>query len=146
MEVSFGEFEISDDRERISLDRVEELLRESYWAAKRSREAIEESIHNSLCLGVYEGAKLVGFARIVTDLVTIYWLCDLIIDPAYRGRGLGKKLTESVVGLEQLQGLAGILATRDAHGLYAQFGFSLDPERLMWRHPEVRNPALPGPD
>src|SRR5512141_2307597 len=99
MEISFGELEISDDLERIAVDRVKELLHESYWAAERSREVIERSLRSSLCLGVYEGEKMVGFARIVTDQTTIYWLCDVIIDPAYRGRGLGKKLMQTIVRL-----------------------------------------------
>ncbi len=143
MEISFGEFEISDDLDRIPVDRVKELLSESYWAAERSREVIERSLRSSLCLGVYDGEKMVGFARIVTDFTTIYWLCDVIIDPAYRGRGLGKKLMHTVIRLEQLQGLAGILGTRDAHGLYERYGFKRDTERLMWRHPEVWDPSLP---
>lgn len=72
-----------------------------------------------------------GFARAVTDYATIYWLCDVIIDEKHRGHGLGKMLVESVVNCEELAGLRGILGTKDAHGLYEQYGFVRVPDRFM---------------
>jgi len=79
-----------------------------------------------------ESRKQVGFARVVTDRATFAWLCDVFVDEAHRGRGLGKRLVESVVGHPDLEGLAIVLATRDAHGLYERFGFV---RREMMRRP-----------
>jgi len=134
MELSFGEYKISTNNDLISLDRVFELLQYSYWANQRSKETIETSIKNSICFGVFHHQKLVGFARVVSDHATMYWLCDVIIDPEYRGHGLGKKLIESITEMEDLKGTFGILATRDAHGLYEKYGFKKEPERFMRRN------------
>lgn len=134
MEISFGEYKISNNKDLISVDRVAELLKKTYWADQRSKERIAESIKNSLCFGVYAQEKMIGFARIVTDHATMYWLCDVIIDEEYRGKGLGKKLIEWITGLEELKGMFGILATRDAHGLYEKYGFQKEPEKFMRRN------------
>ncbi|HBE80620.1 MAG TPA: GNAT family N-acetyltransferase [Firmicutes bacterium] len=133
MEVFLREYKISSNQDLISVDRVCELLKQSYWADKRSREKIEASIKNSVGIGIYDKAKMIGFARIVTDHATMYWLCDVIIDEAYRGNGLGKKLIECITGMEELKGMFGILATRDAHGLYEKYGFKREPEKYMRR-------------
>ncbi|HEX3048366.1 MAG TPA: N-acetyltransferase, partial [Bacillota bacterium] len=78
MEVFFGEYKISDNKDLISADRVRELLGKSYWASQRTKETIEKSIRNSICIGVYDHDNLIGFARMVTDQATMYWLCDVI--------------------------------------------------------------------
>ena len=132
MEVEYQSYRISDQTSLLQVDRIHAMLLTSYWANARSREAIEKSIQNSLCVGVYSEGVQIGFARCVTDYATIYWLCDVIVDEAYRGRGIGKALMEAILSHEQLQGLSGILATRDAHGLYAQHGFVVaDAGRFM---------------
>ncbi len=130
-----GDFRISDDKTLLCMDRVCEFLSKSYWANQRSREKVELSIGNSICYGVYHGDQQVGFARVVTDYATIYWLCDVFIDEEYRGRGLGKKLVQCIVESEALTGLAGILGTRDAHGLYEKYGFRREAEKMMRRSP-----------
>ena len=87
-----------------------------------------------MCFGVYEGDRQLGFARVVTDYATFGYLADVFIDEAYRGRGLSKWLMEIIMGHPQLQGFrTWQLATRDAHGLYARFGFTIPdkPERIM---------------
>lgn len=127
------DYTISGDKKLISIDRVCGLLSQSYWAQERSRETIERSIENSLCWGVYQGGQQVGFARAVTDCATIYWLCDVIIDEKHRGKGLGKALLGCVVNSKELEGLRGILGTKDAHGLYAQYGFEKVDGRFMAR-------------
>jgi GNAT superfamily N-acetyltransferase len=131
-----GEFVISSDKARLSLEKVVELLGKSYWAVDRTREQIAASITNSLCFGVYHNNEQVGFARVITDYATMYWLCDVIIARQYRGLGLGKRLVRHVVGSEELKNLAGVLKTRDAHGLYEQYGFRREPERMMRKDPE----------
>lgn len=134
MESSFGEYKISTNKELISLERVAELLHNTYWAHHRSRETIETSLKNSICFGIYHQEKMVGFARVVTDYSTMYWLCDVVIAPEYRGRGLGKKLIHTITAMEELKGMIGILATRDAHGLYEKYGFQRAPEKFMRRN------------
>jgi GNAT superfamily N-acetyltransferase len=134
MELSFGEYKISTNKELIPLERVAELLHNTYWAHHRSRETIETSLKNSICFGIYHQEKMVGFARVVTDYSTMYWLCDVVIAPEYRGRGLGKKLIHTITAMEELKGMIGILATRDAHGLYEKYGFQRAPEKFMRRN------------
>jgi GNAT superfamily N-acetyltransferase len=131
MESWFGEFQISTDKTLISVERVCELLTQTYWAQHRSQATVAETLKNSICIGSYLQGKMVGFARVVTDYATMYWLCDVVVDEAYRGRGLGKKLVKWITGLADLQGMFGILATRDAHGLYEKYGFKKEPEKFM---------------
>ncbi len=130
-------YTISTDRRRLRLDVIHGFLARSYWASGRDRGTIRRSIRRSLCFGIYHGPTQVGFARVVSDLATFYWLCDVFVDPAHRGRGLGKWLVECVVAHPDLAGLKGLLGTRDAHGLYARYGFAIpeDRNRLMWRQP-----------
>jgi GNAT superfamily N-acetyltransferase len=118
-----GEYEISDDPARLDLEAVERLLRGTYWAAQRPREVIEKSIARSLCIAAYHRGGLVGFARVVTDGLTIAWICDVVIDEAHRGSGLGKALVEAVVMHPEIADVRQILATRDAHTLYERYGF-----------------------
>lgn len=128
-----GEYRISTDKSLLSLDRIYELLAQSYWANDRPRETVARSVENSICFGVYHRERQIGFARVVTDQATIYWIGDVVIDPAYRGQGLGKKLIECIVTDVNLKDLRGILTTRDAHGLYEQYGFKRAKEGLFMR-------------
>jgi len=134
MEWTRGEFTINTDPELLDIDVIHGYLSGSYWAAERKREVVERSIKNSLNFGLYHEGRQAGFARVVTDYATFYWLADVFILEKYRGRELGKFLIETVTGHPELFGLTGLLATRDAHGLYTQYGFSCpsDPRRLMW--------------
>jgi GNAT superfamily N-acetyltransferase len=130
--------EINTEHSRLDVAYVHRYLSEQcYWALGRSREIVEKSIANSLCFGVYAGDRQIGFARVVTDYATFAWLCDVFIDDACRGQGLGKRLVIAVVAHPELQGLRNfILATRDAHELYRQYGdfASLNaPDRWMAR-------------
>jgi GNAT superfamily N-acetyltransferase len=132
MEIEYQSFKISDQTSLLQIDRIHAMLIKSYWAQARSRETIEKAIQHSVCFGAYVEGVQVGFARCVTDYATIFWLCDVIVDEAYRGRGIGKALMEAVSSCEELQGLSGILMTRDAHGLYEKHGFAVvDPGRTM---------------
>lgn len=126
-----GEYRISNDRALISVDAVRSFLSESYWARQRPTEVIEKSITNSMCFGIYHGADQVGFARVVTDYATVFWIGDVYIEEAHRGKGLGKELIRSIVELKDFEGLMGILTTTDAHGLYEQYGFVREPEKAM---------------
>ena len=126
-------YRIINGADEINILEVAALLKTTYWANKRSLETIEKSMRNSSCYGVYldEEKKLIGFARVISDDATTYYLCDVIIDPAYRGRGFGKALVSHIVSLPEYAGLRGLLLTKDAHGLYEQFGFEAVNGRAM---------------
>ena len=133
MDLLFDRYVISDDKSRLKVDTICGFLARSYWANKRPLEIIEKSISNSVCYGVYDGDTQVGFARVVTDWATMYYLCDVFIDEQYRGAGLGKKLVEIIT--EQFEGMMGLLGTLDGHGLYEKYGFMKNTDRLMNRRP-----------
>jgi N-acetylglutamate synthase-like GNAT family acetyltransferase len=133
MEWKRNEYWITDDAHKANLNVIHRLLSTSYWAATRSRETIQKTIERSLCFSLYKQDVQIGFARVVTDFATVGWLGDVIIDLAYRGQGLGKWLVETIVSDERLKSLALILSTRDAHTLYAQYGFRKEPDKLMWK-------------
>ena len=135
MEWQKDDYTISSDPSRLDLEAIHRFLsEEAYWAKDRTLEQTRTAIGNSICFGVYEGERQVGFARVVTDRATFAYLGDVFVLNEFRGRGLSKWLMETIVSHPELQGLRRwILATRDAHGLYAQFGFSSlkFPERWM---------------
>jgi GNAT superfamily N-acetyltransferase len=137
-----GEFLISTSRERLDLDVVHGFLTNCYWARGIPREIVVRSIEHAMCFGIYDGkGGQVGFARVISDFATIAYVGDVFVLESYRGRGLGKWLMECITGHPALQNLRRwILTTRDAHGLYAQGGFTplKAPERFMERHqPDV---------
>jgi len=123
MKWEFEGYTINTDKSLVSVDRVKEFLSDSYWASNRSIDIIERTIVNSFCYGVYHDKELVGFARVVSDYATMFWTCDVYIDKSHRGKGLGKKLVGCIIETQEFKNLKGILVTRDAHGLYEQFGF-----------------------
>jgi len=125
------DYRISDNKSLISVDQVCNLLAKSYWAAERPRECIETSIANSVCYGVYHYDLQIGFARVVTDYATMYYIADVIIDEQHRGKGLGKKLIGFITEQAVYKNLLGMLLTSDAHGLYQQYGFEKNIETFM---------------
>ena len=130
-------YRIIDGADKMNTAEVAALLKTTYWANKRSIETIEASMRNSACYGVYldDEKKLVGFARVISDYATSYYLCDVVIDPAYRGKGLGKALVSYIVSLPEYANLRGLLLTKDAHGLYEKYGFEKVNGRAMVKAP-----------
>lgn len=128
-------YELSLDPARIQIESVHAALAASYWSPGVRRDVLVEAIRNSLVVGAYETAsgRQVGFARVVTDRATFAWLCDVYVDEAHRGAGIAKQMVERLLEDPRLQTLRRwALATRDAHGLYARFGFEPVPaERWM---------------
>ena len=126
-------YRIIDGAEKMNLEDIVKLLKMTYWADKRSVEQIDRSLHNSSCYGVYIDAeqKLVGFARVISDYATTYYLCDVIIDKDYQHNGFGKALVSYIEQLPLYAGLRGILLTRDAHALYRKFGYEVLNDRVM---------------
>jgi GNAT superfamily N-acetyltransferase len=137
MQWTKDEFLISDDRLRLQFDVIRRFLAdEAYWAKSRTPEQTRTAIEHSLCFGLYAGEHQIGFARVITDHATFAYLGDVFVLNEYRGRGLSKWLMEIIVGHPDLQGLRRwLLATLDAHGLYAQHGFTplRFPDRWMER-------------
>ena len=130
-----GDYSISTDPNAIDLETVHTYLtNESYWAAGVPRAVVEKSIRHSLCFSLFQREAQVGFARIVTDTATFAYLADVFILAGHRGHGLGKWLVECIKAHPELKGLRRwLLATADAHGLYAQYGFQplANPDRIM---------------
>ena len=134
-------FLVTTDPARLDIDFIHGYLVRSYWSEGIPREVVGRAISHSLCFGVYEGDNQVGFARIISDFATFAYLADVFVIESHRGRGLSKFLMECIVKHPELQGLRRwVLGTRDAHGLYEQYGFRplAKPDRYMEIHdPEV---------
>ncbi|HEV2704646.1 MAG TPA: GNAT family N-acetyltransferase [Pyrinomonadaceae bacterium] len=132
------EYTISTDPARLDVEMIHRFLDESsYWARGRTLSTVRRSIEHSFNFGIYTGdGTQVGFARVITDYATFAWLADVFIVEAHRGRGLGKWLVKVILGHADLQGFRRwLLATKDAHEIYRQFGFDAlrRPERFMER-------------
>jgi GNAT superfamily N-acetyltransferase len=136
-------FQLSTDPRRIDVERVHRWLStDAYWALGRPRETTDRAISGSTVFGIYrpdDGAQ-VAFARVVTDSATFAWLCDVYVDPAVRGRGLGTWLVTTVRDELATRGVRRILlATVDAHGLYAKLGFEPLANPARWMELDRRN-------
>ena len=120
------DYEISSDPARLDLDAIHGYLVRSYWSPGIPRDVVERAVRHSLCFGAYsraDGAQ-VGFTRVVTDHATFAYLCDVYVLEAHQGRGLGKAMMQAASSHPALADARRVmLATRDAHGLYRQFGF-----------------------
>ena len=133
--------EITTDLSRMDVDRVHAWLSASYWAAGIPRDTVARAMERSLCFAAFDGDTQVGFTRVVTDATTFAYLCDVIVDEAHRGRGVGKALVAAAMAHPDLQGLRRYsLVTRDAHALYAPFGFTVVAHAD--RHMEIARPTL----
>jgi GNAT superfamily N-acetyltransferase len=129
-----GDYLLSTERSRLQLDTLHAFLSTSYWSPGIPREVIERAVQHSLPFGLYHGPEQVGFARVITDFATFAYLADVFILEPHRGKGLSKWMMDCITSHPQLQGLRRwMLATRDAHGLYRQVGFTplSAPERFM---------------
>jgi N-acetylglutamate synthase-like GNAT family acetyltransferase len=134
LEAHRDRFTISTDPARLDIDTICDFLTRAYWANTRPRERTERAIQNSLVFGVYDGAKQIGVARVVSDYAVFAYLCDVFIHESYRAHGLGKWLIQTILEHPDLKHMRRwVLVTHDAHGLYKQFGFTAieDPEHWM---------------
>jgi GNAT superfamily N-acetyltransferase len=134
-------FLVSTDPARLDVAAIHAYLTRAYWATGRTREVIAQSIENSLNFGLFDGDRQIGLARVVTDYVLYAYLCDVYVLEEYRGRGLGKWLLSCMMSYPGMSSLRLFtLRTRDAHGLYRQFGFTelSAPDRNM----EIFNPSM----
>jgi GNAT superfamily N-acetyltransferase len=130
------EITISTDKNKLNIKLIHEFLTKSYWADGRTFEHVRISIENSLCWGVYLNGEQIGFARVLTDCAVVAYLMDVFITENHRGKGYSKMLLNEILAHSELKSIGKwVLATKDAHDLYKQFGFKAieNPERLMSR-------------
>ena len=142
-ETRHGGYTLSDAPERIDVGRGHGWIsRESYWARGVPYEVFDRSVRGSLTVGAYDVAgEMAAMARVVTDRATFGWICDVFVAAEHRGKGLGKALMAYLAAHPDLQGFRRMhLATRDAHGLYAQFGFGPLTGADRWM--EIRDPDV----
>ncbi len=135
-------FDIDTDRARLDRALIHRYLsEESYWARGVPRDVLDRALEHSLCFGAYRGEAQVGFARVITDRATFAYLADVFVLESQRGQGCAQRLMDAVLAHPDLQGLRRLaLATRDAHTLYAKYGFTplARPETFMERYrPDV---------
>lgn len=138
------DYEITTDPTRFDIDAIHAFLSRSYWSPGVPKAIVERAIAHSLCFGVLHGKEQVGFARVITDRATFAYLADVYVLEAHRGKGLSRRLMEAVMRHADLQGLRRmLLVTRDAHGLYAGYGFKplAVPDRMMEIHRPDRHEA-----
>ena len=127
-------YEVSADKARLDVGMIARWLsEESYWAAGRTREVTERAIEGSICIGAYApGGEQACFARVVTDRATFAWLCDVFVLEAHRGHGLARRMVTAALEMPGLERARWVLATEDAHGVYAPLGFEpIEPGRWM---------------
>ena len=136
-----GKFCVSTDPSRLDVKAMHAYLSRSYWAEGIPEEIVAKSIQGSLCFGLFEAERQIGLARVITDKATYAYLCDVYVLEDYQRSGLGQWLMEAVFSHPELQNLRRFnLVTRDAHGLYAKFGF--EPLKDPSRHMEIRRPDI----
>ena len=135
------DFIISTEKSKLDINSIHQFLStEAYWCLDIPRATVERSIEHSLCFGVYQNEKQIGFARVITDYATIAYLGDVYIVEEYRGKGLSKWLLEIIMSHPDLQGLRRwILLTGDAHGLYRQFGWTDLADSTRWMELHNKN-------
>ena len=131
MDSSYGEYSLTDDAQRVDVGVVCELLRDTYWAGNRSREQIAESIRNSICFSVFAGGRQVGIARVLSDHGATSYICDVVIHPDHRNRGIGKWLMRCILEHPAVSATRALLITRDAQPFYRELGFVTHPFECM---------------
>ena len=126
MEWYKDDYVFTDDRTKVDINKVAELLSDTYWAKDRPPELIRKSIENSMCFSIFFRDTQIGFGRVVTDYAVFAWIADIIIHPGHRGKGLGKLLMAIIDRHPDIPKSLQLLKTKDAHGLYEKFGFRVD--------------------
>ena len=141
----FNEYEIDEDQARLDFGRVHAWLTETYWSPGISRERVERAARfSSLAVGAYRNGEQTGYLRVVSDRTRFAYLCDVYVDAAHRGRGLGKALVRFALAHPEHQNLRRwLLVTRDAHGVYRDIGFETlpNPENWLLYRPESSKDA-----
>ena len=124
MEWQKDDYLITDEVSKVQLDTVHRMLAATYWGGRRPKEIVERMVAGSICFSLYHGSTQIGFGRAVTDSTTFTWVADIVVEPEFRGAGLGQWIMECLVAHPSIKGTQMVLQTRDAQGLYEKFGFS----------------------
>ncbi|WP_425450964.1 GNAT family N-acetyltransferase [Saliterribacillus persicus] len=117
---------ISDEKDKIDLEKVHQLLSQTYWAKDRTLTTIRKSMKHSVVFGVYDKNQQIGFGRVVSDYTVFSWLLDVVIDPSYQGKEIGSWLVKCILNHPELKETKFALATKDAHAFYEKFNFETD--------------------
>ena len=132
MEWNKDDYLITDDRARMDIGAIHALLGATYWASGRSYEAVEKSVANSLCFGMFHGGRQMGFARVVTDGVVFSWLCDVVLEEAHRNKGLGSWMMDVALAHPRIGNTEILLRTNGSESLYARKGFAEFPQGMTF--------------
>jgi GNAT superfamily N-acetyltransferase len=124
MEWTKDEFVLTDEPSRVDVERTHQLLRGTYWGVRRPYEVVVAMTKHSLCFTLLQENVQIGFGRAVTDYTVFSWIADIVVDHAYRGKGLGKWMMACIADHPAIRHTQMALQTRDAHGFYEKFGFS----------------------
>jgi len=130
-------YSISTDKTKLDFEMIHRFLSTSYWSKNIPLQTVKKAAANSLCFGVYYKNKQIGYARVISDFASFAYLADVFVDEKHRGKGVSKYLMQYILDYPDLQGLRRwMLATQDAHALYAKFGFVplAAPKRFMEKH------------
>ena len=132
-------FFVSCDKTLLQPERMLALLRQTYWAKERTMEQMALAIDHSVCFGAYLSGshRQIGLVRVVTDFVSAFYICDVVVDPEFRGLGVSKAMLSQAMTDSRYSHLRGLLVTSDAHELYRKFGFTSANERHMGREPAL---------
>ena len=129
-----GDYELDDDRARLDMDRIVSWLSQSYWARSQSEAAVRRSWDAArVTLALYHGDEMNGCCRAITDFTRFAYLSDVYLEPAHRGRGLGRWLAQTMIDHPEIQRVRWVLHTADAHSLYSQLGFLPADDTVMQR-------------
>ena len=134
-----GGYELDDDPRRVDIDAVHGFLsRHAYWAiGRRHEQQLELNLAAARIIGLYRGGRQLGYARAVSDGISVAYLADLFVLPEARGLGLGAEIVAEMVERGPLAHVWWLLHTKDAHGLYERFGFSAPARSVLERPPQV---------
>lgn len=136
-------YSISDDKVLLQIEVIHNYLKGAYWCEGIPKEIVERSIEGSICFGIYKNSIQIGFARVISDKATFAYLADVFILEKHRGQGLSKQLMKFILTHSDLQEIRGwMLGTKDAHGLYEQFGFTALPEPKRFMRKGIKNNYL----
>ena len=133
MEWTREDYTLTDDRDRADLDAIHRLLRDTYWASARSRASVALSVENSLCFSLFHRGEQIGVARVLTDVGATSYLCDVVVAPEHRARGVGDWLMRCVLEHPNVRTTRMLLVTRDAQSFYQALGFETHPYECMIR-------------
>jgi GNAT superfamily N-acetyltransferase len=135
MHLTRDSYSLTDDASQFDIETIIILLQSTYWAADRTREQVELSLHHSVCVGLFHQSRQVGLARAVTDCGAYTWLCDVVVHPDHRGKGLGRWMLERLLEHPSVVPTRVILVTKDAQEFYKDYRFEAHPYQCMIRYP-----------